>query len=78
LKEIAVQLCTCTWIEILTGIGITAYLVLVIQDIGLAAITAGLFSPLIGFHFAVSKTSGKNDFAYIHKLKFKNPSVGRD
>jgi hypothetical protein len=26
LKKIALELCTCTWIEILTGAGITLYL----------------------------------------------------
>jgi hypothetical protein len=33
LKKIALELCTCTWIEILTGAGIThtSFLVLMIQ-----------------------------------------------
>jgi len=62
LKEAAIQLCTCTWIEIMTGVGVTAYLIFVLNDIRLAAITAGLFAPLIAFHFAVSKMpSGKED-----------------
>jgi hypothetical protein len=57
LKEIALQLCTCTWIEIMTGIGITAYLAFGLHDIRLAILTAGVFAPLVGFHFAVSRLS---------------------
>lgn len=67
LKHVALQLCTCTWIEILTGVGLTAYLLLVLQDVRLAIITAGLFAPLIGFHFALSKISRKEDLVTIKK-----------
>ena len=56
LKHIALQLCTCTWIEIMTGAGITLYL-LYLQNYYLATITAGVFAPLIGFHFAIDKLS---------------------
>lgn len=56
MKEIALQLCTCTWLEIMTCIGVTLYLVYNSQFY-LALITILIFSPLIGFHFAVSKTS---------------------
>lgn len=55
-KEIALQLCTCTWLEIMTCIGITLYLVYN-SEYYLALITIVVFSPLIGFHFAVTKTS---------------------
>ena len=55
-KEIALQLCTCTWLEIMTGIGVTLYLIYN-SEYYLALITMVVFSPLIGFHFAVSKTS---------------------
>ena len=55
-KEIALQLCTCTWLEIMTGIGVTLYLIYN-SEYYLALITIVVFSPLIGFHFAVSKTS---------------------
>ena len=61
LKDIALQLCTCTWIEIMTGIGLTAYLTFGLHDVRLAILTAGLFAPLVGFHFAVSRLSlGQN------------------
>lgn len=56
LKYAAAQLCTCTWIEIMTGVGITLYL-LYLQNYSLAALTAAMFAPLIGFHFAVDKLS---------------------
>lgn len=69
LKHVALQLCTCTWIEILTGVGLTAYLLLVLQDFRLAIITAGLLAPLIGFHFALSKISQKDDLVTIKKNK---------
>jgi hypothetical protein len=54
LKHIALQLCTCTWIEIMTGAGITLYM-LYLGNYTLATITVMVFAPLIGFHFAVSK-----------------------
>jgi len=55
-KEIALQLCTCTWLEIMTCIGVTLYL-LYNSEYNLALITMVVFSPLIGFHFAISRTS---------------------
>jgi hypothetical protein len=54
LKKIALELCTCTWIEILTGAGITLYLFFGLHDPKLAVLTIGLFAPLIAFHFAVN------------------------
>ena len=59
-KEIALQLCTCTWLEIMTCVGVTLYL-LYHLEYSLAFITVAVFSPLIGFHFAISKTSN-NDY----------------
>lgn len=59
LKYIALQLCTCTWIEIMTGAGIMLYM-LYLGNYTLAAITMAVFAPLIGFHFAVSKVQHSN------------------
>ena len=59
LKHIALQLCTCTWIEIMTGAGIIVYM-LHLGNYTLAAITVAVFAPLIGFHFAVSKIQHSN------------------
>jgi hypothetical protein len=56
LKHVAIQLCTCTWIEIMTGAGITLYL-LYLQSYHLAALTVVVFAPLIGFHFAIDRLS---------------------
>jgi hypothetical protein len=57
LKKIALDLCTCTWIEVLTGAGITLYLFFGLNDPRLAVLTIGLFAPLIAFHFALSSLS---------------------
>jgi hypothetical protein len=54
LKHVAMQLCTCTWIEIMTGAGITLYM-LYLGNYMLAAVTAVAFAPLILFHFAITK-----------------------
>jgi hypothetical protein len=59
LKHVALQLCTCTWIEIMTGAGIILYM-LYLGNYTLAAITVAVFAPLIGFHFAVSKVQNSN------------------
>jgi hypothetical protein len=59
LKKIALELCTCTWIEILTGVGITLYLFFGLHDPSLALLTIGLFAPLIAFHFAISTLSAR-------------------
>lgn len=60
LKHAALQLCTCTWIEIMTGAGVTLYM-LSLHNYALAAITVAAFGPLIGFHFAVDRIKpGKN------------------
>jgi hypothetical protein len=60
LKHIALQLCTCTWIEIMTAAGIILYL-LHLHSYQLALITLAVFTPLIGFHFAVSRMSNLED-----------------
>lgn len=59
LKNVAMQLCTCTWIEIMTGAGITLYM-LYLGNYMLAAVTAVAFAPLILFHFAITKMPQSN------------------
>ncbi|AFU60116.1 hypothetical protein Ngar_c32000 [Candidatus Nitrososphaera gargensis Ga9.2] len=59
LKHIALQLCTCTWIEIMTGAGITLYM-LYLGSYTLAVITVGVFAPLILFHFAMDQLPKSN------------------
>jgi hypothetical protein len=56
LRHVAIQLCTCTWIEIMTGAGIAFYL-LYLQSYHLAALTVVVFAPLIGFHFIIDRLS---------------------
>src|SRR5918912_1350977 len=61
LKYIALQLCTCTWIEIMTGAGITLYLTY-LQSYMLAVLTLAVFAPLIGFHFLMARLSESEDY----------------
>lgn len=56
LKYVGLQLCTCTWIEIMTCIGITLYL-LYHHSYMIAALTLAVFAPLIAFHFVMTKIS---------------------
>ena len=58
-KQVAMQLCTCTWIEIMTGAGITLYM-LYLGSYALAAVTVGVFAPLIIFHFAIDRMPKSN------------------
>ena len=56
LKHVATQLCTCTWIEIMTGAGVALYLSY-LQSYYLASLTLVVFAPLIGFHFTIDRLS---------------------
>jgi hypothetical protein len=69
LKDIGLQLCTCTWIEIMTGAGVTLYLVLAMHNYLLAALAAGLFAPLIGFHFLITLVSKRDDLVRIEGIR---------
>jgi hypothetical protein len=72
LKKIALELCTCTWIEMLTGAGIALYLFFGLHDPRLAVLTIGLFAPLIAFHFAVSSLSTRRKNIIRIKSILKN------
>jgi hypothetical protein len=61
LRYIALQLCTCTWIEIMTGAGVALYL-LYLSSYTLAAITVAVFTPLIAFHFIMTRMSKSDDY----------------
>jgi hypothetical protein len=69
LKEIGLQLCTCTWIEIMTGAGVVLYLILAMNDYILAGLAAGLFAPLIVFHFAITLISKRSGLITIERMK---------
>jgi hypothetical protein len=68
LKEIGLQLCTCTWIEIMTGAGVVLYLILAMNNYILAGLAAGLFSPLIVFHFVITLISKRNGLVRIEGI----------
>ena len=78
LKEIGLQLCTCTWIEIMTGVGITLYLVVAMHNYVLAALAAGLFAPLIGFHFVTTLFSKRDDPVTIQGVLRTNEISDRE
>jgi hypothetical protein len=78
LKEIGLQLCTCTWIEIMTGAGVTLYLVLAMHNYVLAALAAGLFAPLIGFHFIVTLISKRDGLVTIEGVRRTNENLERE
>jgi hypothetical protein len=74
LKHVALQLCTCTWIEIMTGAGITLYM-LYMQEYTLAAVTVAAFGPLIGFHYAIDRIKpGKDSWSRDRILRIRSPS----
>jgi hypothetical protein len=59
LRGIALQLCSCTWIEIMTGSGIVLYM-LYLGNYLLAGVAAATFAPLIIFHFAMTRLPKSN------------------
>jgi hypothetical protein len=67
-KEIGLQLCTCTWIEIMTGAGVVLYLILAMNNYILAGLAAGLFSPLIVFHFVITLISKRKGLVRIEGI----------
>jgi len=60
MKDKLLLMCTCTWIEIWTAIGVTSYLIY-LQNYTLASIATSLFAPLIGFHFLMDRISRKDE-----------------
>jgi hypothetical protein len=78
LKEIGLQLCTCTWIEIMTGVGLTLYLVLAMHNYVLAALAAGLFAPLVGFHYILTLISKRDGLVTIEGVRRTNEKLERE
>ena len=56
----------------MTGAGVTLYLVLGMHNYVLAALAAGLFAPLIVFHFVISLLSRKDGLISIEKIRSTN------
>jgi hypothetical protein len=80
-KYIALQLCTCTWIEIMTGAGIALYLSY-LHSYMLAALTLAVFAPLIAFHFVMTRLSKSEDYCTssmcIRRIHFSNNTTTYD
>jgi len=75
LKYIALQLCTCTWIEIMTCAGIASYLVY-LHNYNLSILTLIVFAPLIVFHFAITKLSKTEECGIIRcRIKYPHSSM---
>ena len=53
----------------MTGVGITLYLVVAMHNYVLAALSAGLFAPLIGFHFVITLISKREDLVTIEGVQ---------
>jgi hypothetical protein len=52
----------------MTGAGVTLYLVLGMHSYVLAALAAGLFAPMIVFHFVISLLSRKDGLISIERI----------
>ncbi len=56
----------------MTGAGVTLYLVLAMHNYVLAGLAAGLFAPLIVFHFVISLLSRKDGLISIERIRSTN------
>lgn len=56
----------------MAGAGVTLYLVLGMHNYVLAALAAGLFTPLIVFHFVISLLSRKDGLISIERIRSTN------
>jgi hypothetical protein len=55
----------------MTGVGVVLYLVLAMNNYILASLAAGLFAPLIAFHFVITLISKRSGLVRIEGLKNK-------
>jgi hypothetical protein len=62
----------------MTGAGITLYLVVAMHNYVLAALAAGLFAPLIGFHFVITLISKRDDLVTIEGVLRTNEKPERE
>ncbi len=75
MKGKLLTMCTCTWVEIWTAIGVTGYLIH-LQNYALASIAASLFAPLIGFHFLMDRISKKEERVVRKLSRLGNREAG--
>jgi hypothetical protein len=59
----------------MTGAGVTLYLVLGMHNYVLAALAAGLFAPLVVFHFVISLLSRKDGLISIERIRSTNEKL---
>jgi hypothetical protein len=62
----------------MTGAGVTLYLVLAMHNYVLAALAAGLFAPLIVFHFIVTLISKRDGLVKIEEIQRTNENLERE
>jgi len=62
----------------MTGAGVTLYLVVAMHNYILAALAAGLFAPLIGFHFVITLISKRDDLVTIEGVLRTNEKPERE
>jgi hypothetical protein len=62
----------------MTGAGVTLYLVLAMHNYVLAALAAGLFAPLIVFHFIVTLISKRDGLVKIEGIQRTNENLERE
>jgi hypothetical protein len=62
----------------MTGAGVTLYLVLAMHNYVLAALAAGLFAPLIGFHFVITLISKRESLVTIEGIQRTNENLERE
>jgi hypothetical protein len=62
----------------MTGAGVTLYLVLAMHNYVLAALAAGLFAPLIVFHFIVTLISKRDGLLKIEGIQRTNENLERE
>lgn len=60
----------------MTAAGVTLYIVLALHNYSLAALCAGLFAPLIGFHFVITLISRREGLMSIERIRRTNESQG--
>jgi hypothetical protein len=62
----------------MTGAGVALYLVLAMHNYVLAALSAGLFAPLIVFHFIVTLISKRDGLVKIEGIQRTNENLERE
>jgi hypothetical protein len=62
----------------MTGAGVALYLVLAMHNYVLAALAAGLFAPLIVFHFIVTLISKRDGLVKIEGIQRTNENLERE